>query len=886
MFARVTFARLREWVSRVGMFFHACRIDADVHEELASHFAMLEEENIRQGMSPQNARRAAHLRLGDTVQLREAHRDARGLPLLDSLLQDIRYASRSLIKIPGFTSAAVLTLAIGIGANTAIFSIVDEALFRPLDFPRPEELVDVFTFDRASQTFLSSSYPDYEDLRARVTTFQALSAFVRMPLNVLWRGSNQQLPVEAVTGNFFSTLALSPVAGRTFREQDDSLASQPVAMISEGTGDAGSIGQIILLEDKPFTIIGIVPKRYHGTNLNWGAPPKVWIPLQATALIRPRFRTMGLFEQRSMRWLLITGRLKPGISLSQAQAEVGAIAAGIAREAPKDNRDISENVFSASRAKFWPAYRASITRSLAVFAGASGLVLLLTCANLSNLLLSRGLARQREFAIRMAIGAGRKRLVRQLLTESFLLALPSCLAALVIAFGLGRILAHFPNALGLPLALDGAVENRVLSFCIALSIVTTALFGLVPAFQTTRPDVLPALKESSGTVSSGSQDYLRNLLMAFQVAFSMILLVGAGLFGRSVMRAWSVDPGFRLAGLLTAGFSVPPPESLSTERLRRSQHDFTQRLLEMPGVESVTLGSTLPMDRSHFITQVHTSEVALTADLQTVGLQFFHTLGIALLSGRDFNTHDNGAAPKVAVVNERLAARLWPGKNPVGQILTAQDSRMQVVGVIRDVKYASVWDEPLPSLYVADAQSNHAANYLILRVKGHAKEFASTVAKDWNRLKPRSPLYDFRSGDELLDVALAPQRVATGVFGAFGLMSVALVAVGLYSVMTYAVARRTREIGIRLALGGKPEVVVRQVLGDVLAVAAIGVAVGACISVLLGGFVTSQIKGVSVHDAAMFALSAALLGVVAFCTAVIPARRTLRIDPQQALRSE
>jgi predicted permease len=880
------FARIQEWASRVGMFFHTRQIDAEVDEELASHLAMLEEENIRLGMSPQDARRAAHLRLGDSAQLREAHRDARGLPLLDSLLQDIRYASRSLIKIPGFTAAAVLTLAVGIGDNTAIFSIVDEALFRPLNFTRPQELVDVYAFDKASQKFLSSSFPDYQDLRARVTTFQALSAFVRMPLNVFWNGSNQELPVEAVTGNFFSMLALSPVAGRTFRDEDDSLASQPVAMISEEIGDAGSIGQTILLEDKAFTIIGIVPKRYHGTNLNWGAPPKVWIPLLATALVQPRFRTMGIFEQRSMRWLLVTGRLKPGISLRQAQAEVGAIATGIAREAPQDDRNISEKVFNASRAKFWPAYRSTVTRSLAVFAGASGLVLLLTCANLSNLLLSRGLARQREFAIRMAIGAGRTRLVRQLLTESFLLALSSCLVALGIAYGLGRILAHFPNALGLSLALNGGVDNRVLSFCIALSVLTTVLFGLVPAFETTRPDVLPALKESGRTFSGGGQHNLRNLLLVVQVAFSMILLVGAGLFGRSVMRAWSVDPGFRLDGLWTAGFSVPPPGSASTERLRRSQYDLVRRLRELPVVESVTLGSTLPMDRLHFVAQVHTPEVALSADEQTVGLEFFHTIGIALLSGRDFDAHDNSSAPRVAIVNEKLAALLWPGKNPLGQILTAQETAMQVVGVVRDVKYGSVWEEPPPCLYVADAQSNRAASYLMLRLKGHAAAFASTVTKEWSRLMPRSPLDDFQSGEKLLDVALAPQRVATGVFGAFGLMSVVLVSVGLYSTMAYAVARRTREIGIRLALGAKPVAVVRQVLGNVLTVAAVGIVVGAGISALLGGLVASQIKGVSVHDTAMFALSAALLGVVAFCAAVIPARRTVQIDPQQALRSE
>jgi predicted permease len=374
--------------------------------------------------------------------------------------------------------------------------------------------------------------------------------------------------------------------------------------------------------------------------------------------------------------------------------------------------------------------------------------------------------------------------------------------------------------------------------------------------------------------------------MAVQVAFSMILLVGAGLFGRSLIRAWSVDPGFQLSALWTAGFSPPPPGSASTERLRRCQYDLVRRLQVLPVVESATLGSTLPMDSLHSVIQINAHEAVLSADEQTVGLKFFHTTGIALLRGRDFDARDNSSAPKVAIVSEKLAERLWPEKNALRQFLTAQDAIMQVVGVVRDVKYGSIWEEPQPCLYVPDAQSNRAASYLILRVRGQPAEMASLVTKEWRRLMPGSVLDDFQSGDELLDVALAPQRVATGVFGAFGLMSVVLVSVGLYSVMAYAVARRAREIGIRLALGAKPAVVVRQVLGNVLETAAVGIAVGAGISALMGRVVASQIKGVSVHDVPMFASSTALLGLVAFCAAVIPARRTVRIDPQQALRSE
>jgi predicted permease len=877
---------LQELASRISAFFGSRSLDSDFDQELESHLAMLEEDGIRRGMTPQQARRAARLTLGGAAQLREAHRETRGLPFLDSLLQDVHYALRSLRKTPAFTAAAVLTLGIGIGVNTAIFSTIDEALFRPLDFPRPEQLADVFAFNKASRTFLSSSYPDYEDLRARTAAFQRLSAFVRMPLNVAWGGRDERLPVEAVTGNFFSMLELPPVAGRAFRDDDDSIAAGRVAMVSEEIADAGSIGGKILIEDEPFTIVGIVPKRYHGTNLNWGQPPRVWIPLQAAAIVHPRFRTLDIFHQRAMQWLLVTGRLRPGVGVARAQAEIQTIAAGIAQSAPATNRDISDIVFSASRAKFWPAYRTSITRSLTVFAVAAGLVLLLTCANLSNLLLNRAVGRRREFAIRLSLGAGRGRLVRQLLTESLLLALPSCAAALGIAYGLGGILARFPNAWGLPLALDGGVENRVLCFCMALSVISTVLFGLAPALQTTRMAVLPALKESGNTVSGGGHDWLRNLLLVLQVAFSMILLVGGGLFGRSVMRAWSIDVGFRTEGLLTAGFGAPPPGSASSERMRSAQQVLVERLRAMPGFESAALASDAPQNQLHSRTQIQTDDAAITADRHTAGSGFFHTVGIALVSGREFNARDDAAAPKVAIVNRTLAERLWPGANPLGRSIAVQKVAMQVVGVVRDSRYGSVWDEPHFDLYVADTQAGAPASYLIVRTRGNQPGLASTVAKEWNGIFPRSPLSEFRTADELLSVALAPQRLAAGVFGAFGLMAMVLASVGIYSVMAYAVARRTREIGIRMAMGAKPAMVIRQILGKSMAVAGAGVAAGISISALLARFVAPQVKGVSVYDGATFALVAALVGMVAFLAAAIPARRAARIDPQMALRAE
>ncbi len=694
-----------ELLSRIRAFLQSRRLDADLDDELRSHLALLEEDSIRRGMDAQEARRAALVTLGSHASLREAHRDARGLPLLDSLLQDLKYAARSLRKTPGFLIAAILTLGIGIGANTAIFSTIDETLFRPLDFPRPEQLADVYSWNKTSAMFLSSSYPDYEDLRARSATFQQLSAFVRLPMNVALSHAgqpSQRLPVEAVTGNYFSMLEMAPAAGRAFRNDDDSPAGTSVAMLSEEIAGEHSLGTRIFIEDQPFTVIGIVPKRYHGTNLNWGDPPRVWIPLHATALVQPRLRAIDIFHRRSAQWLLITGRLNPGFSARQAQSEMQTIAAGIAQRVPATNLDISALVFTASRSKFWPSYRASISQSFVAFAVAAALVLLLTCANLSNLLLSRAMARQREFAIRLSMGAARARLVRQLFTECILLSLPGCAAALGIAVGLSRILTHFPNALGLPMALDGGIDLRVLGFCIALSAVTTLLFGLIPALQATRADVLPALKESGNAVSGGDHNRLRNFLLSLQVSFTMILLVGGGLFGRSVMRAWSIDPGFASEGLLTATFSAPATGAESMARYRRAQQALTESLRSTPGVQSVTLGSQPPFNNLHPKILLDTDTASVTADWLTVDADFFKTMGIPLLSGRPFiTTRDTETAPKVAILNQTLAERLWHGASPLGRTVQVRESAMQVVGVVRNSKYSTIWEDTPPSLYVA-----------------------------------------------------------------------------------------------------------------------------------------------------------------------------------------
>jgi predicted permease len=447
-------------------------------------------------------------------------------------------------------------------------------------------------------------------------------------------------------------------------------------------------------------------------------------------------------------------------------------------------------------------------------------------------------------------------------------------------------LAHFPNALGLPMALDAGIENRVLYFCIALSVVTTVLLGLAPALKATRTNVLSAMKESGNSVSDGGSNGLRNSFLVVQVAFTMILLAGGGLFGRSVMRAWSVDLGFRTDGLLTAAFSAPPLGNESIARFQRAQEDLRERLRTAAGVRSVTLASNPPLNNLHMNAQVEVDQVSVTAGRRAIGPDFFQTMGIPLLSGREFDTRDSEAAPKVVIVNETLAARLWHGTNPLGRSIQVQKSPMQVVGVVRNSKYGSVWEEPEPSLYVAFSQSSAPAGYLILRADGKPGDLAAIVAREWNGMRPHLPLYDFRTANELRNVALAPQRMAAWVFGAFGLVAIALAAVGLYSSVSYAVARRTREIGIRLAIGAKPATVVWQLIFKTMKVAGAGVVAGTVIGALLARFVASQVKGVSVYDGPTFAFVAGLLGMVALFAAAIPARRAARIDPQIALRSE
>lgn len=816
-------------------------------------------------------------------------------------IADLRFGQRMLRRNPAFAAAAMLTLGLGMGAATAIFNAADEALLSPLPLPAPQQLVAVYSFNTKTSHYLSSSYPDFEDFSQRSRSFQHLSAYVRYPLNLTIGDATERIFIEAVSADYFSMLELPPLAGRAFSSQEGDEASSPppVVMLGEELwrhrfgGDLNLIGKTVTLEGSPVTVIGIVPKRYRGANLNWGDPPQAWIPFGAVQLLMPRVK--NILHLRSARFLVLLGRLKRGVTVQQAEAELRLIAANLAQAEPATNRNITATAFRAARSKFWPAYRNSVTQSLLVFGSGAGFLLLLACANVSNLLLERALARRREMAIRTALGAGRGWLVRQLTAENLVMAAGSFAVALLIAFVFDGVLSRFPQAFGLPLALDLSLGSRVLLFGLLLSLATVLLFGLVPALQAARPDVVPALKETGNTsLRGGRGDWVRHFLVIVQVSFSMALLVAGGVFARSLLKAYRVDVGFRPDNLLIMGFDPPAEQSgaVDGEAFTRAA---LRRSSALPGVETATVAWDVPLTMMQSTTQVRDAEnripEALRATYNLVGPDYFHTLGITILAGRDFTWGDNGDSPKAVIVNQTLADHLWPGSNAVGHALMVEDqpgrgNLVQVVGLARDSKYVSVWEHPQPYIYFAAWQWHYPATNLIVRTRGEPQDLVHEIQRSWQGASPNVPLYGLHTGEEHVKMSLAPQRLAAGLLASFALLAAIVASVGLYGVVAYSVARRRREIGIRMALGAEPANVVRRVVGHALSLTVIGLVLGTGATYALLRLVASEVRGVSPYDWVTFTLVSLLLCVVATIAALIPAIRAARIDPLNSLRSE
>jgi predicted permease len=818
--------------------------------------------------------------------------------MLSDLVNDLRYALRKLAASPVFAASATLTVALGIGANTAVFSLINEVLMRPLPLPDAQRIAAVYTYDKKHASYLSTSYPDFQDLQRRSATFEAMSAYVRLPMK-LGRGDRvERLPGEAVSSNYFSMLQLAPVLGRMFEPSDDSSGAVTAVMLSEQlwtsefNRDPKSIGEAITIEEHPAVVVGIVPKSYQGANLNWSDPPQIWIPIESLPAVMPRFRAINILQQRNIRWLLVLGRTRAGTTIQTAGAELETLISSLAADHPED-RGLTLRTFPASRSKFWPAYRNSVATSLAVFAGASVLVLLLACANISNLLLAKSLQRRHEVAIRMALGVSRARLIRQLMTESLVLAVPAFLLAMLLADTLGRILAQFPNGLGIPLSFAPEMDWPVIGFCALLSLFTILSFSLAPAIRGTRSELVSSLKESGRSASASGILGLRDALVLTQVALSTILLIGAVLFTRSLLKGYSIDLGFASTNLITAGFDLPASQSDGESRAR-VLNQLLQSIGEIPGVEGAALVSNQPLSgvttRLQIAGSTSGSANGLSANYVVTTPEFFSLFRIPLVDGREFTSHDGANSQKVGVVNETLARDLWHGRNPVGRTIMVQQGParipVEIVGVARDARYGSVWEKPGDWLWLANGQWPITPDYVVLRARTNRDVFLPLFRASWEKFAPRTPLYGLRTVDEQIQLALAPQRLAAGLLSAFGALAAILACVGIYGLLAYSVNQRRSEIAIRLALGASQAIIVRLVTTRTLLLVGIGALAGFLLAIAGMPMVAAGTKGISRYDVSLFAWAGSLLLTVALAAIIPPVLSALGMSPVEALRQE
>jgi predicted permease len=808
---------------------------------------------------------------------------------MGSFWQDVRLGARRLWKSPGFTLAAVLTLALGIGANTTIFSMVKAVLLRPLPaVQNPDELLLLMGKMRGGME-TSISYPDYRDVRERADSFASLTASAVWYFNMATDGPAERVWGEVVGGNFFQVLGVRATLGRMLEPADDAAPGRhPVVVVSHSLwqrrfgGQRGVIGQSLRLNGHPFTIVGVAQKDFFGSTP--GIALDVFVPLMMQGQALP---IGNLLNERDSQWLVVQGRLKPGVTRAQAQAQVSSIVAEIDRQVPeRAGRQVlvlprNQTPFGAQR-DFGPI--------MAMLMGMTGLVLLIASANVANLLLVRAVARRKETAVRLALGATRGRLVRQLLTESLLLALLAGTVGLLVTLWTHDVYAAPPVPYELPIWLDTRPDGLVLGFSALVALATTLFFGLVPAWSAARWEVIPALKEEA---SGRPRARLRNALVVAQVSLSVVALAGAGLFQRSFQKSQHVDPGFRVDNMMLASVD-----------LRTGRYDtpggleFYRQLLErvraLPGVEGATLAQFVPLrlagtgSSRGVDVEGYTPrrDEDMTFSYNVVEPDYLPLMGTAIVRGRNFSARDSAQAPLVIVVNETFAQRFWPGQDPVGRRLHMEGRWRSVIGVARDAKYINVWEPRRPYLYLPLAQNYIPDVTLHVRTRGEPLTWREPVRAQLQALNADLVLHDVRTLGDHVAVALAGPGIAAGMLGASGVLALFLAALGLYAVVAFTVLQRRREFSIRMALGARPRDILALVLRRGMRLVAVGLVAGIAGAVALARALAGMLYGVTPTDPVTYFVVAIVLTAVSLLAAYIPARRAARLDPMATLRYE
>src|SRR5713226_8967928 len=813
--------------------------------------------------------------------------------IMETFWQDLRYSLRTLLKRPGFTFVVVTTLALGIGANATIFTWIKAVLLASLPgIEQPEKLVEIWGATR-NNSALSSSYVDYLDYRDQNKVLSGLIAHQVLPLNLGRSEKPERVWGAIVSGNYFDVLGVRALIGRTFRpDEDRTPLTHPVVVVGYGlwlrrfAGDPRVIGQTVTLNEHTFTVIGVAPREFLSTYAGFAID--VWTPVMMKDYVaRPHFS----LTDRSSRWLMVMGRLKPGVTVPQAQANIAAIASHLQQEYPQTNEQLGVAVYSVLQSPF--SLKQDMRPPLAILMAAVGVVLLIACANVANLLLARAASRRKEIALRLALGGSRGRLVRQMLTESFVLASLGAVLGLAIAFWTARSLAAFLPPYASRVTFDTRPDVVVFAFTLGLTVITTLLFGLAPTLHASKQDLVTAMKDNTSTVGRGPRKVsLRHALVITQVALSMVALISAGLFVRSLREAYKADPGFDPQGVLLASFD-PFLSGYDESRGREFYRRLVEHVRTVPGIQSATLARRLPLtDGGIAFANVVIDGYAPGEDedmrfnYETVGPQYFQTMRIPFVHGRDFEERDQEGARGVVIINETMARRYWPGGDALGRRLKLTKDWLEIVGIAKDVKYRSLSEAPQPFLYLPLFQDYRSNMILVARTAVEPEQMSQSVRAEVATLDPGIPIFDFKTLEEHVGISLYLQRMAATLLSILGLLALSLTAIGLYGVMAYSVSQRTRELGIRISVGAERRDIFKLILGQGLAISVVGLLAGLVAALGVTRLTARLLYGVSATDPVTFIVIALLLLCVTLLACYLPARRATKVDPMIALRFE
>jgi predicted permease len=882
------------WIRVLGQRIHGLlsrrRLDEEFQQELDTHLEMLTEENLRRGLSPEEARRMARVQLGGITQLRETHHEMWSLPWLETLWQDLPYGLRQLRRNPGFTAVAVVTLALGIGANTAIFSVVNAVLLRPLPYHDPSTLVEVHTLNPSRGTTEGSFSPqDLRDFRSQANSFESISGYWYSPsmslYTLLGEGEPTLIETASVDSNFLITLGVAPALGRGFIPKENIAGKDNVVILSDSlwrerfSGDPSIIGKPIRIGGGELVVVGVMGPEFRFPSAHVG----FWVPLS-------RVTDGDIPHRRGIRWINVLARLRPGVKPEQAASESTLILKRLAWQYPDTNEGWDKGVVESLRATIV----GQVKPILLVLLAAVGLVLLTACANLANLTLARGAARRREFAVRSAMGAGWSRLFRHSVIESVLLAAFGGAAAFAITPWISSGLVALAGS-AIPRSTEIHMDWTVVLFGAALTLLTGLAIGAVPAFKLANTDVARALKASGARASADpARQRGREALVIAEVSLACLLLAASGLVLKSLWKLVTTDPGFEARHVLTVQLVIPVYKYHNGQLIESYRDELIRRVGAIPGVEAVGAGKTVPLAGGGepyqfkiMNTARGTIDVVPRGGVYIVTPGYFKTLRIPIVAGRVFDERDFQEHKQVTLINQGFAREYWPGENPVGKYLyITSTARVEVVGVVGDVHNEGLSTRPLPAIYAPMNLMSRTKFDLFIRTSADPLALAGSVRRTIHQIEPEQPIQEMAPLEQVVHDDAAEPRFFAIIMAFFGAMALLLAATGVFAVLSYSVRQRTHEIGIRMALGAEKRDVLWMVVGQGLKLALIGVAIGIAGALALTRFLSSLLYGVKPTDPLTFIAVSLILIAVALLACYIPARRAAKVDPMVALRYE